>query len=156
MNNNLVLIVGIGLIIVVIVYFIMKKDNEEGMQAFSSLSRKNPNFEIVPDIASTIGGFKGYSVRHPEGIGAYGLDPQQRRHVAQGAPNVLTNPRTLIKPSQVGFSNNSFVNRNVYADLFDSVGNRRTNPYFKYITRFTGLNLDPVTFSQPMYRFARI
>ena len=134
----------------------MKKNKEEGMRAYASLSRKNPNYEIIPDIASTIGGFKGYSVRHPEGVGAYGLDPQQRRHVAQGAPNVLTNPRTLIKPETIGFSANSVVNRDYYNDVFDSVGNRRTNPLFRFITRVGGINVDPVRWSQPMYRFARI
>lgn len=154
--NNLVLILGIILIIGVVILFIMNKNKKENMHAFSSLSRHSPYYEAIPDLASKIGGMKGYSTRHPESIGAYGLDDSQVVHAARGYPNSITAKRTLIRPEQVGFSASSFVNRNVYADFYDSVGNRRTNPYFKYITRFTGSNLDPVTYSQPMYRFARI
>lgn len=156
MNNLILIFATVVFILGLVVYFMFMKNNNEGMQAFSSLSRTEPQFELIPDLASTIGGRKGYSTRCPTDIGSYGLDSQQRRHVAQGAPNILTNPRTLIKPSQIGFSNNSFVNRNVYADFYDSVGDRRRNPNFKFITKFQGINVDPVRWSQPMYRFARI
>lgn len=154
--NNLVLIAAVVIIVGIIIYVVVSRNKEEGMHAFASLSRHSPYYEAIPDLASKIGGRKGYSTRHPESIGAYGLYAAQKSHIARGYPNTLTSPRTLIKPSQVGFSYNSLVNRNVYADLFDSVGNRRLNPTFKYITRFTGLNLDPAKFSQPLYRFARI
>lgn len=153
---NILVLIAIGVVVGIIICVMNNKNKEEGMHAFASLSRHSPYYEAIPDLASKIGGRKGYSTRHPESVGAYGLDASQAVHAARGAPNSITAKRTLIRPEQVGFSYNSFVNRNVYADFYDSVGNRRTNPYFKYITRFTGLNLDPVRFSQPMYRFARI
>ena len=106
----------------------------------------------TPDSETSIGGRKGTAFFHDEGL--YG---GQRQFLAHGGtPNSLRNPRTLIDPSQVGFSYNSIVNRNAYADLFNNKGERRKNPNFKFVTKFKELLLNPARYALPTYSFATI
>lgn len=103
-----------------------------------------------PDKA--IGGFKGCPSCQT-GIGVYS---DEVAHFVKGYPNALYATPTIIDSSQVGFSTNSIVNRNQYSDFYDSVGNRRINPNFKFFTKFRGLELNPAVYSEPQYSFSKI
>lgn len=109
-------------------------------------------FFDIPNQKTSIGGNKG----DYEGYPAYGIYPKQYNMLANGGPNLVDARPVIIDPSQVGFSYNSFVNRNTYADFYNNVGERRENPNFKFITRFKGLNLNPERYSLPSYSFASI
>jgi hypothetical protein len=132
-----VCVLGVALLI----YYIMKKCKKE-------------SFEYPrPDRKTAIGGMKGACPMCHNGVGYYG---EERVQFKSGGPANRYGKRTLIDPAQVGFSTNGIVNRNQYSDFYDSVGTRRQNPNFKFFTRFNGLELNPMTYSEPEYSFSMI
>lgn len=102
----------------------------------------------LPNKETSIGGQKGPCPMCHNGIGYY---PEDYSHFTLGSPNGLYGKKTIIDPSQIGFSSNSLINRNQYSDFYDSIGNRRLNPNFKFITKFRGLELHPMVYSEPEY-----
>jgi len=124
-----------------------------GSMGYSSLSRKLPQYEAIPDILTAIGGRKGkfnYSQTQ-------GLYPSDKSHLRTGAPYKKDHTRTIIRPELVGFSANSFINRDTYGDMWNAASsNRKLNPNFRYITKFNGINLFPSRYSTAQYRFSSI
>ena len=118
---------------------------------YNALVKNAPEYTAVPKLATSIGGRKGITYNN-----SYGMYDADIKHARTGTPNRSKYQRTLLKPSSIGFSYNSFVNRNTYGDMWNSVNTRKKNPYFRYITRFNGLNLHPARYSLPEYRFAMI
>lgn len=122
------------------------------------ISKQHVNYHIgerfynIPDLHTSIGGRKGKYVGNP----SYGMYDDQYKALARGDINHVSAFPTLIDPSQVGFSYNSFVNRNTYADFYNNIGERRRNPNFKFITRFKGIELHPARYTNPEYSFASI
>jgi hypothetical protein len=116
------------------------------------LLTKKENFE-TPNRETAIGGMKGDCPGCHNGIGFY---QEERKAFVKGNPNPLYGKRTIIDPSQIGFSTNSIINRNQYSDFFDSNGNRRDNPNFKFFTRYKGLGLNPSVYSEPEYSFSTL
>jgi len=138
MNSGLIFVcvLGVGLIL----YYFLRVRKEK--------------FEYpIPNKKTAIGGIKGECPMCHNGIGFYG---ETKKQFSRGGPTYRYGKRTIIDPSQVGFSTNGIVNRNQYSDFYDSVGNRRQNPNFKFFTRFNGLELHPMTYSEPEYNFSMI
>jgi hypothetical protein len=125
--------------------------NGNTTMGYSTLSRKTPQFTAIPNILTAIGGIKGKNY-----TGSVGLYPSDRNHLKTGAPYLNKNKRTIIRPELVGFSANSFVNRDTYSDFYNHVGERKKSPDFRYVTKLNGLNLNPSRYSTPQYRFSSI
>lgn len=134
--NNKIFILGILGIIAIVYYWKMIKET----------------FYNLPNLETSIGGRKGSYV----GNYSRGMYADERDHLRHGAPNQVHYQRTFIDPSEVGFSYNSFVNRNTYADFYNHIDERRKNPNFKFITRFNGLELHPARYALPDYPFSAL
>jgi hypothetical protein len=119
------------------------------------LMKKEENFE-TPNRETAIGGMKGPSQECPGCKNGIGFYQEERKAFVKGNPNPLYGKRTIIDPSQIGFSTNSIINRNQYSDFYDSIGNRRDNPNFKFFTRYNGLGLNPSVYSEPEYSFSTL
>jgi len=138
-------------ITIILLLWLSIRQMKEGMQGYSALVKKEPDYTIVPDLATSIGGRKGMAFNN-----SHGMYQRNVEHAKTGTPNKVKYQRTFLKPSSIGFSHNSIVNRNVYSDFYNNIDERRKNPYFKYITRFNGLNLHPARYAVPEYKFATI
>lgn len=82
--------------------------------------------------------------------------PNDQRLFKEGIPRQIPIDRTLIKPSQIGFSKTNYINRDTYSDIYNGDGERRENPVFRYVTKAKGYELYPARFSEPNYRFYQI
>lgn len=118
---------------------------------YNALVKNAPEYTAVPKLATSIGGRKGTAYYNSHGM--YDADV---KHAQTGTPNRSKYQRTLLKPSSIGFSHNSLVNRNTYSDFYNNVNERLKSPSFRYITRFGGLSLNPARYSLPLYRYAMI
>ena len=149
----MILLAAILTIIVVWAALSVMNNGVENYMGYSTLVRKLPKYEAIPNLLTSIGGAKS-NFNYPDNI--IGLYPADRSHLKTGAPYKIGQTRTIIRPELVGFSANSFVNRDIYSDFFNEKGDRRKNPQFRYITKFNGLSLNPRRYSTPQYKFASI
>jgi hypothetical protein len=79
--------------------------------------------------------------------------PNDKILFKEGVPRSLPFGRTLIKPSQIGFSKNNYIDRDTYSDIYNGDGERRQNPVFRYVTHAKGYEVFPARFSEPDYKF---
>ena len=77
-------------------------------------------------------------------------------HFKTGAPNLIKNRKVIINPANVGFSANSMINRNVYADIYNNIGARRLNPVFKSFSKFGQAGLGEARYAVPEYPFSTV